>query len=160
MWLVLMVCLSRGDTNMHSFCSLTTISVLLIVVSGCGKNDGRVKVYPTSGKVLVRGTPAEGARVVFYPVSEELKKPGMPIPYGSTDSSGNFKLRSYDADDGAPEGDYNISIVWLDVPPDKAEENPLSAKDRLAGKYSNPQTSKLTTKVEKGGGEIPAFDLQ
>ncbi len=152
--------LSRADTNMPSLSFLTTISVLLIIASGCGKNDGRVKVYPVNGKVLVRGTPAEGARVVFYPVSDELKKPGMPIPYGSTDSQGNFKLRSYDVDDGAPEDNYNISIVWLDVPPDKAEENPLSAKDRLSGKYSNPQTSKLTAKVEKGGGEIPAFDLQ
>ena len=119
-----------------------------------------MKVYPVNGRVSVRGTPAEGARVVFYPVSDELKKPGMPIPYGTADSQGNFKLRSYDIDDGAPEGDYRISIIWLDVPPEKAKENPLSAKDRLSGQYSNPQTSKLTAKVEKGGGEIPPFELQ
>ena len=139
---------------------VTTIALLILVASGCTKSDGRVKVYPVSGKVSVRGTPAEGARVVFYPVSEELKKPGMPIPYGTTDSQGNFKLRSFDPDDGAPEGDYKISVIWLDVPPGKAEENPLSAKDRLSGQYSNPQTSKLTAKVEKGGGEIPPFELQ
>ncbi len=137
------------------------ISLLMLVASGCsGKSDGRVKVYPVSGKVSVRGTPAGGARVVFYPVSDELKKPGMPIPYGTTDDQGNFKLWSYDPDDGAPEGEYKISVVWLDVPLEKAKENPMGAKDRLSGTYSNPQTSKLTAKVEKGGGEIPPFELQ
>jgi hypothetical protein len=138
----------------------TTLALLMLVTPGCGKSDGRVKVYPVNGKVSVRGMPAESARVVFYPVSDELKKPGMPIPYGMTDGQGNFKLRSYDVDDGAPEGDYKVSIIWLDVPPEKAQENPLSAKDRLSGQYSNPQTSKLTAKVEKGGGEIPPFELQ
>ena len=67
---------------------------------------------------------------------------------------------SFDLDDGAPEGEYKISVIWLDVPPEKAKENPSSAKDRLSGQYSNPQTSKLTAKVEKGGGEIPPFELQ
>jgi hypothetical protein len=138
----------------------TTIALLTLIAFGCSKSDGRVKVYPVSGKVLVRGTPAAGARVVFYPVSDELKKPGMPIPYGITDSEGNLKLRSYDLGDGAPEGDYKVSIIWLDSPPEKAEENPISAKDRLSGQYANPQTSKLTAKVPKGGGEIPPFELQ
>jgi hypothetical protein len=145
---------------MQPLLSYIIIAVLMLVASGCGKSDGRVKVYPVSGKVSVRGTPAEGARVVFYPVSDELKKPGMPIPYGTTDNQGNFKLRSYDVDDGAPEGEYKISIIWLDSPPGKADENPLSAKDRLSGQYSNPQTSKLTAKVAKGGGEIPPFEIQ
>src|SRR6187549_59451 len=101
--------------------SYITIAVLMLIASGCNKNDGRVKVYPVNGKVSVRGTPAAGARVVFYPVSDELKKPGMPIPYGTTDSEGNFKLRSFDPDDGAPEGEYKISVIWFDVPPEKAK---------------------------------------
>jgi hypothetical protein len=152
--------LRHFDTNMQPVNFFTTLALLIVVASGCSKSDGRVKVYPVSGKVSVRGTPAEGARVVFYPVSDELKKPGMPIPYGITDSAGDFKLRSYDIGDGAPEGEYKIGIIWLDSPPEKAEENPLGAKDRLSGQYSNPQSSKLTAKVEKGGGEIPPFELQ
>ena len=138
----------------------TTISLLMLILVGCSQSNGRVKVYPVSGKVSVRGAAAEGARVVFYPVSEELKKPGMPIPYGTTDGQGVFKLRSYDADDGAPEGEYKISVIWFDLPPEKAQENPSSAKDRLSGKYSNPQNSNLTAKVEKGGGEIAPLELQ
>jgi hypothetical protein len=138
---------------------VAAVAMGLASVSACSKDDGRVKVYPVNGKVLVGGQPAARARVVFYPVAEELKKPGMPIPDGTTDNEGNFKLRSYDPGDGAPEGDYKVSVIWLDVP-EGAEENPLSAKDRLGGRYANPQKSNLTATVPKGGGEIPPFELQ
>ena len=33
-------------------------------------------------------------------------------------------------------------------------------KDRLGGRYSNPDKSELTAHVDKGGGEIPPFELQ
>jgi hypothetical protein len=129
-------------------------------LSACGKSDNRVKVYPVSGKVLVRGAPAEGARVVLYPVSQELKKPGMPIPDGMTDGSGVFKLRSFQPDDGAPEGEFKVGIIWFEPQRDGTIVDSPSAKDRLGGKYSNPEKSNLTAKVEKGGGEIGPFDLQ
>jgi hypothetical protein len=133
---------------------------MLTIASGCGKNDGRIKVYPVSGKVLVNGAPVEGARVVLYPVSEDLKKPGMPIPDGMTDSEGNFKLRSFEPGDGAPEGEFKVCVIWLEAAPDGRVADTPSAKDRLEGRYANPQKSTLTAKVEKGGGEIGPFNLQ
>jgi hypothetical protein len=134
--------------------------VALALTPACGKNDGRVKVYPVQGKVLVRGAPAEGARVVFYPVSDDLKKPGMPVPEGTTDAEGVFKLKSYEADDGAPEGDFRVSVIWFEPLPPDADPEAVPTKDRLSGRYNDPQKSQLTAKVEKGGGEIPPFELQ
>jgi len=133
--------------------------VVPVTVSGC-KDNGRVKVYPVQGKVLVGGAPAGGARVVFYPQSDELKKPGMPVPEGMTDNQGIFKLRSYEPNDGAPEGEFKVSVVWFEPRKDGTIEDSPSAKDRLGGRYSNPQKSNLTAKVEKGGGEIPPFEIQ
>jgi len=144
---------------MHRPVFLAVILVGLVTVTAC-KDDGRVKVYPVQGKVLVAGAPAGGARVVFYPQSDELKKPGMPVPEGMTDSQGVFKLRSYKADDGAPAGEFKVSVIWFEPQKDGSIVDSPSAKDRLAGRYSNPQKSNLSAKVEKGGGEIPPFELQ
>jgi hypothetical protein len=139
---------------------LAIAATALIFISACGRNDGHVRVYPVQGKVIVRGAPAEGARIVFYPVSEELKKHGMPVPDGTTDAQGTFKLKSYKADDGAPEGEFKIGVIWLEQLPPDADPDVVSAKDRLGGRYGDPQKSQLTAKVEKGGGEIPPFELQ
>jgi hypothetical protein len=136
------------------FCLLVFSTVL-----GCGSDNGRVKLYQVQGKVLVKGQPAEGARVVFYPTASEVGGKQMPTPAGETDSSGVYALESYGAKDGAPEGDYKVSVSWPEPPPANAQ-GIFDQKDRLAGRYSNPQTSKLTAHIEKGGGEVPAFDLQ
>src|SRR5262245_38406517 len=126
-------------------------AAMLTTIAACGKNDEHVRVYPVQGKVIVRGMPAEGTRVVFYPVSDELKKHGMPVPDGTTDAQGVFKLKSYKVDDGAPEGEYKVGIIWLESLPPNADPDVVLPKDRLAGRYSDPQKSQLTAKVEKGG---------
>jgi hypothetical protein len=131
----------------------------LVAINACGKGDGRVKVYPAQGKVLVRGTPAEGAIVFFFPAGD-AKRPGIPAPNGTTDSQGVYKLSTYEADDGAPEGDYQVSISWPEPLPPNVRESVTGPKDRLGNRFSDPQKSKLTAKVAGGGGEIPAFALQ
>lgn len=115
-----------------------------------------------SGSVLVNGAPAEGAKVVFYPTSEELKQPGMPIPYAFTGPDGQFKLRSYDPDDGAPAGDYNVSVFWPKGGGDQSagggEMEQVS--DRLGNRFLNPKESGLTATVDEGGAELPPFELK
>lgn len=137
-------------------------TVLLCVFAiGCGsKKDGLVEVVPVSGKVLVKGQPAEGARVVFYPISEELKGKGMPVPAGTTDDTGEFQLQSFRPDDGAPVGDFRVTVVWLEPTPPNADPEMFRAKDRLQGRYSNPDTTKLTATVPDGGVQLPPFELQ
>src|SRR5262249_32424374 len=115
------------------------IGLALVIIPACGKNGGRVKVYPVHGKVLLRGMPAEGAQVLFYIVSEDSKTKLMPVPNATTDSLGVFNLTSYQPNDGAPEGEYKVSVVWPEqLPPGGHETTP---KDRLASRYSDPQKS-------------------
>ena len=83
----------------------------------------------------------------------------MPGPVGTTDASGQFQLRSYEDGDGAPAGEFKVTIVWPAPPPPDAT-GVFDLKDRLGGRYANPQTSKLTAQVAEGGGEIPPFELQ
>ena len=126
---------------------------------GCGASDGKIKVYPVSGKVLVKGQPAAGARVVFYPTVDEIDGKKLPTPGGEADESGEYRLESYTSKDGAPAGDYKVGITWLAPPPPNAT-GIFDQKDRLAGRFSNPQSSKRTAHIEKGGAEVPPFELQ
>jgi hypothetical protein len=139
--------------------SLTCLA--LVYFAGCSQSGvSKDTVYPASGKVLVRGTPAEGARITFYPVAEGASRPGMAIPSGDVDSSGVYHLQSYLPGDGAPAGEYRVTVSWPEPLPPGANPEQVSRKDRLAGKYADPTKSKLTAKVEKGDGEIPPFELQ
>ena len=130
-----------------------------LVALGCGKDDGHVKLYPVSGKVTVNGQPAAGARVVLYPKAAEVEGKKMPTPAAVVDANGQFQMESYVPGDGAPEGEYKVSITWLAPPPPNAQ-GIFDEKDRLSGRYSNPEKSGLTAHVESGGGELPPFELK
>ena len=138
-----------------------TICVSVTCFDGCSKGVvDRDKVYPVSGKVLVQGKPAEGARITFYQADETANRPGMAIPFGDVDSSGVYHLQSYVPGDGAPVGDYRVAVAWLEPIPPGMNPESVTRKDRLAGRYADPEKSNLTAKVESGGGEIPVFDLK
>jgi hypothetical protein len=143
---------------MRGFLVVSGLVVCLTGV-GCGADDGKLKVYPAHGKVLVKGQPAEGAKVTFYPAVPEVDGKKVPPPNATTEANGEYHLGTYKLDDGAPAGDYKVSVVWLQAPPPNAQ-GIFDQKDRLGGRYANPEQSKLTAHVEKGGGEIPAFELQ
>jgi hypothetical protein len=137
------------------------LSLPLLLVPGCGKKRGdRVTVYPVTGKVLVKGQPADGATVTFFaqaPPPTEGKAP--PPPTGAVDSTGQFHLGTYEPDDGAPAGDYKVTISWPEAPPPNAK-GIFDLKDRLQGRYSSPEKSTLKAQVPEGGGEIPPFELK
>lgn len=135
-------------------------SAVLLCSQGCGKGVDRDKVYPVTGKLLVQGKPAEGARVTFFRTDESANRPGMAIPSGEVDSSGVYHLQAYKPGDGAPVGDYRVAVTWLEPVPAGVNAETITRQDRLGGRYSDPSKSKLTAKVESGGGEIPPFDLK
>jgi len=131
----------------------------LLTSFGCGPDDGRVRVDPVHGKVLVKGQPAEGARIVFYPTA--VPEPGqkIPTPSATTDVNGEYRLDSYESEDGAPAGDFKVTVVWPEPPPPNAT-GIFEQKDRLRGRYASPDTTQLTATIEVGGGEISPFELQ
>jgi hypothetical protein len=139
---------------------LLVTTVLAPLVLGCSKsNSGRIPVYPTSGKVTFKGQPVEGAEIALYGLTPELAGPGTVPPVGVTDASGVFYLRSFDPDDGAPAGKFNVTIVWPDAATSGGDSEMQQRKDRLQGRYSDPKKSGLTVDVPEGGGELPPFEL-
>ncbi len=114
---------------------------------------------PVRGQVFgSREEPAAGALVVFHPVSADHEPTLKPLAY--VDEEGNFQLTTYDQGDGAPSGEYVITVEWRERP-----ATPFSpdneGKDRLRGKYADPKSSEFRFTI---GGEsdnvVPAIHLQ
>jgi hypothetical protein len=136
------------------------MTLAIVTIIGCSqRDDGRMQVYPVSGKVTVGGQPATGAKVVLYGATPELKGAGTIPPEGTTDENGAFALRSYEPEDGAPAGKFIVTILWPEPIPEGVDEEMFQPKDRLKDRYSNPETSGLTAEIPVGGGELPPFKL-
>ncbi|MBN1911736.1 MAG: hypothetical protein JW818_18490 [Pirellulales bacterium] len=133
---------------------LLVLVVPLIVVAGsCGHSD-RVTVHLVEGSAFCQSKPVTGALVVFHPLdpSEKLQK---LRPAGKVDAEGRFVLSTYGPKDGAPEGEYRVTIVWASA---AVEGKP--GPDRFGGRYASPQKSPLTATVTAGKNTIEPFDLQ
>jgi hypothetical protein len=135
---------------------LLLAGALIVFCPACG-GSGQRSIYPVTGQVVVGKDkqPATGVTVVFHPVTDD----GGAIyrPMGEVDANGKFSLTTYTKDDGAPAGEYIITLSW--IPPRKL--GAPEPQDRLKGAYNNPKTSKLPHFTVQSGAtnEVPLIQL-
>jgi hypothetical protein len=130
--------------------------VALLPFAGCG--EGKIPLYPVTGKILVDGQPANGAMVIFCPIegSEQLMR---ERPIGFAGADGSFQLTTFLKDDGAPAGQYKIIARWAPGSAGDDPSMPLGGADKLRGKYFNLDRTTLTATIEEGSNELPPFEL-
>lgn len=121
--------------------------VPLIAASCSSESAGRVPVFPVRGECFVNGEPAERAIVIFHPIS--ASEPKTTNPNGRVQADGSFQLTTYESGDGAPAGDYAVTIFWPE-PPKSPIAHPDMGPDRLKNRYMNPGTSKIHITVKEG----------
>jgi len=114
----------------------------------------RKPVYPVTGHVYLKQKPVAGATVIFHPVHAAVNDTSNPV--GQVAADGSFKLTTYTNGDGAPEGDYVVTIEWRAPKRNPLEANPV---DRLRGRYSDPKTSTLRARVDRQTVELQPIDL-
>jgi serine/threonine-protein phosphatase CPPED1 len=114
----------------------------------------RKPVHAVRGKVHFEGTPTPDARVVFYFVDAANKK---LIRAGDAlvEADGSFTLSTYTANDGAPVGEYVVTVTWPE-PAFDAQGRP--GPNRLPGRYAGTETSPLRVQVRSGTNEF-TFNL-
>jgi hypothetical protein len=139
---------------------IAALPFLVLLIVGCGQaDDGKVQRVPVNGTLLVKSVPAVGARIVFYPKDEALRGTGMPTPGGTTEEDGSFSLTSYEPGDGAPVGDYVVTVVWREEIPEGKSLDTFQPKDRLNGRYASPDKSALSVSIPEGGGTLPPIQI-
>jgi hypothetical protein len=127
--------------------------VLAVGLSSCGKSGDRKPTFAVSGQVLFGGKPAEHATVVFHPVGES--GPIVVKPRGKVAADGSFTLTTYDGHDGAPAGEYQVTVeLWLST--GRGDDGPIS---RLPAKYAKPESSGLSARVDAGPTILKPFVL-
>ncbi len=76
-------------------------------------------------------------------------------------AAGEFVVSSYEPGDGAPAGEYLVSVTWPEAVADGGDpESGGDPGDRLGGRYANPETSGLRVTIEEGSNQLEAFALQ
>jgi hypothetical protein len=118
---------------------------------GCG-DPARTPVYPVHGRVTAGGKAVNKATVMFASADGADR---TLQPNTTTDADGRYALTTYKTDDGAPAGEYVVTVIWPGPPrgpkkPLDPSENPEDAPfaDRLKGKYWPAQKSPLRATVK------------
>lgn len=115
----------------------------------------RLECLPVRGRVYFNGQPAAGANIVFHrvdPRNNRLRRAGDAL----VDAEGGFLLSTYTANDGAPAGEYKVTVVWYDRP-NPAERG--TGPNKLPARYASPETSGLAAEVKVGSNDF-LFNLK
>lgn len=134
------------------------VAVLLVVVAGCSSGSDRVPVFPVRGQVFYQSKPAVGAVVILNPQDASLEGKLPMNPNGKVEADGSFRITTYAANDGAPAGEYKVTILW--PPRESGDSGEDAGGDRFNGRYANPATSRITASVQAGDNSLPRYDLK
>jgi hypothetical protein len=129
------------------------------VLTGCRGAAPQVEsrpTFPVEGMVFVRGKPAEGVQVFLHP--RDPAQRGKPR--GVTDAEGRFRLRTYHDGDGAPAGEYTVTVYWPDSSDTKAAVEEQLPRDRLGQRFMDPKSSPLQATVAAGPTTLPPFEIK
>lgn len=144
--------------------SLAALALIALFASGCG--DGKPTCYPVTGKVMFRKqTPAVGALVVFHPSDPAYEKRIGGKPFGKVKEDGTFTLTMFAESNGAPEGEYGVTVDWRGKPKEGKLNFSLgdggggATQPLLNPKYGNPQNPAFKVTVKKGEANSFTFDV-
>jgi hypothetical protein len=137
---------------------------LALVIAGCELSEPKLKpVFPVRGSVFVEGKPAVGAVVMFHPLPLGSGSTRSLTSRGTVGPDGNFRLTTYNTDDGAPEGEYAVAVYWPGKRAGKREADEDSSDlppDRLGLRYNNPATSNVKARVTPPETQLDRCDLR
>ena len=133
----------------------TRLLLAAACLAGGGCGDGGRKPPPA---VPVTGTltykhpqkgpvPAAGALVVFNPIPGDDKN--LYFPQGTVRPDGSFALTTAADGDGAPPGEYGVTVLWkAGAKPSGGEER--GGEDRLGRRYADPKAPRFKQTVAAG----------
>jgi hypothetical protein len=128
------------------------LALTATLAASCGRKSDHTPVFPVTGRLLLEGKPAEKAMVFFCPLDNHDSH--APKPVGTVASDGSFTLSTFLANDGAPAGEFAVTVVW------PVAKDPENGPDRLKGHCGNPAKSPWHVRVEPKTNDVGTLDLQ
>lgn len=122
---------------------------LICFTAGCGNEmlpDQRV-VFPAGGSILFRGKPIPDATVCLHPVTTPADGKPVYVSRGTVNEDGFFSVSTYARGDGAPPGEYRVSVSWQGPLKGLSEDEQDRLKERLPRKYTSPESSGITVVI-------------
>ncbi|MDX1948296.1 MAG: hypothetical protein SFU86_23090 [Pirellulaceae bacterium] len=136
---------------------LTLATILAATgLSGCSDRGAAVAVHKTVGTITFENRPITGAFVVLHPQGECL--PAVPKPRALVQSDGSFVATTYEADDGAPAGEYVVTVELPAVA--EVDGEYVRSANLLPLRYASEATSGLTVQVTPGENTLPPIALR
>ena len=136
----------------------------LWMMTGCGEQSlqsAALPTHPTTGQLTINGVPVKGAIVRLFPVAPAAEGSSPIVPTGTVREDGTFELTSYVTGDGAPQGDYLITLEWPDPSlVSSRDAMPGDAPDRLKHRFFNPERSKLKAHIAAGENRLEPIVLE
>lgn len=138
----------------HFLISLCLLASGLIAL-GC-RSETRLPTFTVKGKVLYRQQPVGEAMLVLHPTVPFPVTTPQPVAYAN--ANGEFEFTTFQMADGAPSGDYTITVE-LREQRQIGEELVRDGRNLLPAHYSSPQSSPLRCKIVAGKNELPELEL-
>lgn len=143
----------------HSLVRLGVLTGALVTTSLSGCSDSKEPwetTYPVSGVVTYKGTPVANADISFFPKDESFPDSVRPKAKSTTD--GTFVISTYGSGDGAPAGDYKVTIVRHEIAVSK--DTIVAKPNDLPNKYSKRDTTDLEVQVVSSPNDLAPFELR
>lgn len=136
----------------------TCCALVAALPCGCEQRLKKLPVYQVTGKIFVNGQPAEHAQISLQPIKAAAKGERVIIPHAVAFADGVFSMGTYDGSDGAPAGEYAITVTWPTVTIEGGEET--FGPDRLNGRYRLSGNAIPSFTVQERDNVIPTIDIQ
>lgn len=109
----------------------------------------KVPTHPVEGRLLLDGKPLAGAMVTFHRYNPTTKRYNS-VCNGKTDEMGRFQMSTYRGFDGAPEGNFDVTVTKAVGVDEEGEP----VKNQLPEKYGTPARSPLKVVVGQGTNDL------
>jgi hypothetical protein len=124
--------------------TLAVAALLAFCFAGCDSGEERPELQPATGMLAINGKVPVGATIVLHPADGQPFDSRGTKPQATVKPDGAFELTTYQAGDGAPVGEYAVSVLWFDDPQSS------TPWDKLGGRLADPKRSNLRLTIEAG----------
>ncbi|MDY3553721.1 metallophosphoesterase [Gemmata sp. JC717] len=111
----------------------------------------KVATFPVSGKVKLDGKPLTGATITFHAFNKTTEK-YSPSCDTLSDDAGRFGMSTYTKSDGAPAGEFTVTVVK--TAKGGYYDGEIPEKSVLPEKYAVATTSPLRVTIKEGTNDV------